>query len=698
MKILYIAPTKILAKEAFDYAKNVAEKQGINVSLLRGREGETQGRAANCFRMSKVYEVAKRGFSPGLIICPSCSYRKDKTCPYWKQFDAMSQPGLFITTHSQSKYIEQYKMDLLIVDENPTKVFIEKERAGLGAILKFKAGIGPEGKKIFEKIQIAIEELLEELQEISQNTANYDTHGRLYATKAPEGGHWDEKESLWQLSGIKTDELVSLSKDLSFYDQWACEKKGQHQMRLYEMNVDLNALNWLWMALGKKGGTAYILVNSKNRKNPFKFVSIKLNLPNHTGRVIILDGTGNKAEYDNLFQRDFKLIPANVGLNDCGTVFLQQALGKVKSIKLDDETIENLLKKAIDHLKLNDKKVLVATHMNIEDNVLRISKQLLPDRHLETTHFWASRGVNKYQDFDAVIAFGTPTVNKVLVLDEGMILFQDSNEREEWFAQMGTDDLIQTIHRIRPINGNKTIIVMGREWPKEIGIPGIHIDLRRGEQTQIKEACNRIKMFLNEYRFITKEIAWGLGIGCKREMDRMESIRDQIQQMITQGDDENFVPCLIKTILLDKEQTFKPHSLIIFGRPSYWRTLISMLKQDFPHLPELNTRQGRYGGKASRGLGYLKSVREYYQMVSKDAPNKEATIFHEEMWEGEETISSCKLIPFRRKTLSDKRMPQIRQVAACPGFIYLDYNNSFGQNFHLGFKSKNVGIPSMEMF
>jgi hypothetical protein len=474
-------------------------------------------------------------------------------------------------------------------------------------------------------------------------------------------------------------------------------------MRLYKDHIDLNALNWLLIALGEKEGTAYVLVNAKNRKNPFKFVSVKLNIPKHKGKIILLDGTGNKAEYDNLFQRDFELITANVELKNCRTLFLQQALGKVKSKKLDDKQTEKLLKKAIDHLNFSNKKVLICTHMDIKEKILRIAKQLLPDRHVETTHFWASRGVNKYQDFDAVIAFGTPTVNKVSVLDEGMILFQDSNEREEWFAQMGISDLIQTVHRIRPINGNKTIIIMGREWPKELGIPDIHIDLRRGEQEKIKEAYKRLKRFLEDYGFITKEIARGLGIGCKREMGRLVNYRDQIQSIIDQGEEEKFVPCLIKSILLDKEQTFwpglklSPHSLIVFGRPSYWKTLISMMKQDFQNLPELQTKQGEYGGKAAIGLGYLDSAREYYQMVSKDAPNKKVTVFHEKMWEGEDSIKNSKLVLILRKSTSNKIVPQIRPLVGCPGFIYIDYKDT-GLNSNLGLKSITTGFSSMWIF
>lgn len=437
-------------------------------------------------------------------------------------------------------------------------------------------------------------------------------------------------------------------------------------------------------------------------------MSVKLNLPNHNGRIIVLDGTGNKPEYDKLFQRDFELITANVELNGCRTVFLQQALGKVKSKKLDDKQIQNLLKKAIDHLNYSDKKVLIGTHKDIEENVKKISKQLMPDRHVESTHFWASRGVNKYQDFDTFIAFGTPTVNKISVLDEGMILFRDSNEREDWFAQMGTSDLIQTVHRIRPINGDKTIIILGREWPKELGIPDIHIDLRRGEQEKIKEAYKRLKRFVEDYGFITKEIARGLGIGCKREMERLEAYQVNIQDIIEKGYKEKFVPCLIKSILLDKEQTFRqgfkisPHSLIIFGRPSYWKTLISMLKKDFGNLPELKTKQGEIGGKPAIGLGYLDSVRQYYNAVSIDAPNKKVTVFHDEMWEGKNlaTYRYRKNILIQKKSISKEMFPQIRSLSACPGFVCLNYKDSIHLflNPYSGLKSIRRGLSSIGIF
>ena len=178
----------------------------------------------------------------------------------------------------------------------------------------------------------------------------------------------------------------------------------------------------------------------------------------------------------------------------------------------------------------------------------------------------------------AFIAFGTPTINKASVLDQGMLLFENEEEREEWFLRLGHSDLVQTVHRIRPIKGGKTIIIIGREWPEQLPPPSIHIDLRRGESKQFRKAYERLEGFVKEHGFITKEIAYYRGIGCKRELDILTTfqwrLKAELNSLKERDPSQNDVPFLIKSIILEKEHHLIPPPPISPQSTGFWPPII----------------------------------------------------------------------------------------------------------------------------
>ena len=155
-------------------------------------------------------------------------------------------------------------------------------------------------------------------------------------------------------------------------------------------------------------------------------------------------------------------------------------------------------------------------------------RKIDPGRNYESTHFWASRGVNSYENFDAVICLGTPYINPSSVLDEAMALFDDPIKRGEWQIWQGESDLLQTIHRIRPIKGGKNIIVMGRTWPRALGKPAFEAD-QQFKGGKMRDAVNRLKGFVKENGFVTKEIAAVLGVGSKLDEKAMRGVQSYLQ-------------------------------------------------------------------------------------------------------------------------------------------------------------------------
>jgi hypothetical protein len=633
-KIVYATPEKKLNEEIFTKAKEMGKKHGVNVYFIRGREEETNTRLATCFNMSKVQKATRLGFSPALIVCSRCIDRV--RCPYYDQFKHFKKPGLFVMTYAQVKYFDLDKIgiDYFIVDENPIKSFIEKESATQGAVWKFQVGLGPEAKAVFQKMDVAMIEQLEVLQD------NGGDHARIYVDEPPTGSPFEGTPTLWERGKITDEERQALTSDLLAYAQLYGETVYQWQHRLYSWNINLVALNWLWATLEHSNDRiAYIEISRRGKSDPFRFFYFRKNIPDYTGRIIQLDGTGRKSDIDRLFDRDFQVIEANVAIGNGRTVFFRQALGKTKTKKMSEGKIKKLLQKAISELRPTDRKVLLATHLIIEEKVAKIAHELMPDRKIETCHYFSNRGLNHWADFNAFIAFGTPTVNQAATLDEAMLLAGDEAERKEWWDWQGTSDLIQTVHRIRPINGGKTIIIMGREWPSQLGKPDVVVDLRRtdgkgqnykgGESQKMLRAYDRLRGFVERHGFITKEIGWGLGVGLNRDREKLEIINDQIHAEIEKVGQKG-VCCLIKYILdnTQPKTPLSPKSPIVLGDTHAWGKLLAKLKVNFPHLPDLKQSGKVNGYQKIKALGSLTAVRTFYARIGMP--------FSPESWHGRE--------------------------------------------------------------
>jgi hypothetical protein len=161
-------------------------------------------------------------------------------------------------------------------------------------------------------------------------------------------------------------------------------------------------------------------------------------------------------------------------------------------------------------------------------------------------HFWGPRGINIYENFNACLVYGTPTVNPAGVEDLAAALFLDQEDRDKWKASLGRRDLTQAIHRIRPVNGDKNIVVMGSYWPTEyLGHPNRKIDLMR-KGSNMEEAERRLSSFARKYGFIDKPVANMLGIGTKTDKTALKAWQTRLSA--PQGGVSVRLPTLIDII------------------------------------------------------------------------------------------------------------------------------------------------------
>ena len=190
--------------------------------------------------------------------------------------------------------------------------------------------------------------------------------------------------------------------------------------------------------------------------------------------------------------------------------------------------------------------------------------------------------MNTFKDHDAIICYGAPGTNQTERLDEAMALFTDPAERKRWFQKKADAELLQTIHRIRPVNGDKNIVLLSNRWLPELGPLLTETDRRRGTQKTehtFSKAYEMLKAFYEIHGFVSLEIAYGLGIGPYSRKDLLQEVQSKSSL------------CLIKIYILDKVSFQLPPSdkgLILLQGQNSWSKLMKKLQSELQAPPLKN--------------------------------------------------------------------------------------------------------------
>jgi hypothetical protein len=80
-KIGIATPEHKLNAELYELAQSKT-KHPERIHILQGRN------ESNCNQIEKVQTVSKAGYSPGILVCSRCTFKRDKSCQYLKQFDS----------------------------------------------------------------------------------------------------------------------------------------------------------------------------------------------------------------------------------------------------------------------------------------------------------------------------------------------------------------------------------------------------------------------------------------------------------------------------------------------------------------------------------------------------------------------------------------------------------------------------------
>lgn len=614
---LYLTTSHKLCNEIAVKAKELGIE---NVQILSGRNEK------NCKNHSQIQKIAKQGYSIKFTLCLTCSkFRESESidpilgtletserCDYIKQFDTLKKPGLVIAPYQSANFkkvldsfsfLGALQKMTVIIDENPINAFTEKIRIDSDAIRFFKMGSAdPLVHSFYDKLQKVIDDTLERL---IQNKGGYDTHARLYTGQAPVGSYWYGLPTLFDLAGITQDEIDAVDSHLDNYDKQYITKKNKKsiterletesewQRRLYRENINFNAFKWLRNSIEQKG-TAYLNIDSKKVNAKIRYVTFKKNLPDFTGcRLINLDATGNKSELDSLFGRDFQVIDGNVEMPGLKKTWIKLNTGKMKIVNSDDKKIRDILKKSIPYLRTTDQKILILTFKDISDRVLEIAGRLLPDKTLDVVHFGAGRGLNKWQDFDAVICLGWLNINNKDSLDLAQMLYDNDDERHEFVIRTGKNEVLQGVHRIRLIFGNKNIVIIARNWVSELGTQDTIVSSQNRPEL-FEDAVERCAGWIKRFNCIDRQALYALGICSKKDEKKATAYYQSF-----------------KKIRIDKDLSmFRDKSLLKFGKNNtIYSKLIETLseKYDLP-ICEIRIETGKW----HKSLGSIEDFQKYY--------------------------------------------------------------------------------------
>jgi len=598
--IYYLVPAHKNVEEVYAKVKQMTNE--VNIRKIRGRKASDENTEATCHYLEYVVEISKKGFYPGHIACPECEDKN--TCPYWYQFKNFPSNGLIITVHQKLGTLPK-DPDIVVLDESVTQTMIENKEIKPSAMEHIKSELPSElSRNVLNEFHKEAEKILSHLKHYSENN-----QGRLYAT-APEA-EWSDQQTLWSQTGTEeySDNFIS---DLQHFQQSENETYFELQRRLYSTEkIDYYALTWIKIAAGIIPGKAYIRI-TRSKNDPITYVYHRITAPQIEGQIIALDATGDCSELEALFPgKEFTKVNAKVPAQG-QKIQITYSLGKravcggynSRDKPMEYRHILSKLNEGLKWLKSHEQKVLIVTHQAAIEPVHTAARELDPHREFQITNFWGNRGQNHFEDCQAVICFGTPSPNPQGVKDFSAALFSSPEAQKEWIASLGIKDLFQSIHRVRPIYDPKSIIVLGRHWPDDLGPPDRRITKYQSGGS-LSAAAERLRPVARNLGFMNRGLACLFGVFCGDDNKQMEGWMDVHESLV------KFFLFPMNILSGNEKKSPLPLDPIQIKGADAWSKLIEILHEelDLPFVIEKNIGPGR----PSKAIGFIKSFQKFYE-------------------------------------------------------------------------------------
>ena len=431
--ILYSCLNKKLQTEAYE---KILGFPGIsnNIHLLKAKD-------ELCARKSELLEVTRMGFSPSEVLCSRCEF-KDQ-CEYYKQREIIEN-GIYFVTHHMLQYLTRLipEPDLIVLDENLVQGFLLEDECDESQMKTLSIVLGGADYALVERI-------LDLANNLYIGVLRSDTHKNMIVNG-----------KRLSLSDTAEDSLISiLSRQMNLSGNQFRErisvilsKLGSlSQRELYEKGVNLNAIHWLKGLISDRH-YSYLSISKKDAAlfavkylTPLGYSSTPLK---------ILDATGNREIAERLTQRKIKLVRVDVDWKS-HRIHIHNNTSRSTLRFTKDSDLRRILEMALKEMSATN--ILLVTYKFLKERVKRLCETIDPTKEYKLFHFSGSRGINEYEDCDGVILLGLPYSNLDSSWQDAHILFphkRDEALRESWVDLCMNRELIQVIHRIRPVKKN----------------------------------------------------------------------------------------------------------------------------------------------------------------------------------------------------------------------------------------------------
>ena len=650
--VIYAAFNKSLQEEAFNTICALAgKKDGFH--LIQSRED-------TCQRSTELNDITQKGFSPSELICGNCPYRKT-SCDYYNQRSEFGPGVYFVTTHMLQYLQSQIPAPgLIILDENvKAGLLLENvcSEIQVQSVLKVVKGTD----------QHLITELLNLFHRISINFVSSDNA----EPKMIINGHKLTESTLQEATiiellakGMSTTEEDIISRLNSLSDTL----NKLYRTDLYHRGIDLNAINWI-KGLISPTTLSYVLMD---KEKPTRFITKQITpLGYPSTPVKILDATGDASALKALVRRRLKTVKADVAWNS-KRVHIKKSINRVSMDHPQESYLVKLLTDMLVHT--HAEKVMFITYERNESQIMKILNEIDSTRTFMGFHFYGPRGINSFQECDAVLVIGLPYPNLNAAAQDACILFpdeQDADKRIEWTEACMQWELVQCIHRIRPVRKSSVdIILAGSKWPSMLPEPDIIID--QSQNKNWKElAIDRLKPFVDEFGFINPDIGFLANVYVKKKSTIAKRFQANIARLI--NDVKELIPefegecitsklfgleeisssgytCLKDDVILPIDEKIKlilvicniyiQNSLehknlyvqlvnlihkqtgvwtnedITLSNPNQWSDLIIHFKETNKHFEKFKIKLPHALGNAVTGVGNPDRVRDFYRQIN----------------------------------------------------------------------------------
>ena len=641
--VLYSCYNKALQNEAYEACRRVIGADRVH---------KLQSREDLCLRKDELLRVTRRGYSPAEFLCGSCDRT---TCQYYSQRH-QGGPGIFLVTHHMLRFLERYfpAPDLIMLDEDIVKGFLLRDGC-TEHDLRTLASVLSETEYLFVKRLLEITAGIEEQQKRKAGAGERVYPLIINARRLSTG----TEDSLLGL--LANRYMVTESEMMERIDALLAGINRHRDAVLYQKGVSLKAVNWI-RGIVSLSHYPYVIAHAKQGISFHLKYKTPLGYPDTP--VKVLDATGDKRVVESLLGRPFESITSDVRWNS-RRVHIKNSTGRMTASYWTPGGLEDLIRQALS--EMTARKVMVVTYKDYKKMVLGVCTKIDPSRDYCDYHFMGPRGINSFRHCDGVLVVGLPYPNINSSRQDAHILFpseEESDLRTSWAEASMMWELVQNVHRIRPVLKEQVeLVIVGSHWPSVLPEPDKVID--RSQSTHWKEmALHRLQPFVREFGFLTPDIGFLANVypeakagpahcftcevvtwirfylqkitfGSCLDLLDLETISDNelydlfgkepIRTKLINGIYNTYTENLLQVRIfllqvaqpasvLEPEVNF--HDPILLSNDNQWAELVEDYRQRYPHFETFTIRLPHAHGQKVKGTGIREQVQNFYRDLS----------------------------------------------------------------------------------